>query len=406
MENLKKKDSKIIFLVLFVYLFFTNVANYTIYSDIALFLLILVSFIYILKNKKIYLNVYFLLYVIFIIYQVFLIFTKTVMNETVTVNTLQTMLINLIFLICLYNLLIDMNDMNGFMKTYVLASIFSLAVIMLISRDNLFSGRLAHAWGEDSVSYYFLGRAVSMSSNLVATFCAISTLFSIYLYSKSKNSKYILFSLFLIFGVILTGSRKRILILLLYIVFIFNMIYKRKIALKIILIIIGIGGIGIAITKIPVLYDIIGERLIELLQHFFGNDTAEGSIMARERFTNYAIDWIKEKPLLGYGVGAFKYVYDNVTESNYLEMLVSGGVFGLIIYYLYSIPVIKRFLVIKEKDDVVKILFFIILSIWIIEYGSVTFLSRAYLMFIPVYFAYIKILKNEKKESERYERSN
>ena len=208
------------------------------------------------------------------------------------------------------------------------------------------------------------------------------------------------------FGVILTGSRNGILILLLYIVFIFNMIYKRKIALKIILIIIGIGGIGIAITKIPVLYDIIGERLIELLQHFFGNDTAEGSIMARERFTNYAIDWIKEKPLLGYGVGAFKYVYDNVTESNYLEMLVSGGVFGLIIYYLYSIPVIKRFLVIKEKDDVVKILFFIILSIWIIEYGSVTFLSRAYLMFIPVYFAYIKILKNEKKESERYERSN
>lgn len=403
METLQKKkiNNNIIFITIGIYLFFGNVANYSIYSNLSIILLVGVSAIYILNNKKIYLNIYFLLYVIFMIYQLFLAFSGIAVYEHETIKNIQTMLINLVILMCLYNVIIYTKNMKGFMKVYILISTFSLAVIMFLQRGNLLSGRLAHSWGEDSVSYYFLGKPIAISSNGIAFFSSIAALFSIYFFIKENKKIYLILAIYLTIGVILTGSRKGILILALYSAFIINLMFKRKILLKILIITIVIGGIWILITNVPVLYDIIGERLIDLINLFFGEATTEGSIVARERFKSYALEWISQRPWMGYGSGAFKYIYENVTESNYLEMMVSGGSIGTILYYLYTIPVINRFFKAKEKDNILKILFFILISLLIIDYGSVTYLSRNSLIVIIMYFAYLKIIKINSESDDK-----
>ena len=408
METLQKKkiNNIIIFITIGIYLFFGNIANYSIYSNLSIILLVSVSFIYILNNKKIYLNIYFLLYVIFMIYQLFLVFSGRAVYEHETMSVLQTMLINLVILICLYNVIIYTRDMKGFIKAYIFVSTLSLGVIMFLLRGNLFSGRLAHSWGEDSISYYFLGKPIAMSSNGIAFFSSIAALFSIYFFIKENKKIYLILAIFLMFGVILTGSRKGILVLALYIVFIINLMFKRKIALKLLIISVIIGGIWILITNIPAFYNIIGERLVDLINLFFGETTTEGSIVARERFKSYALDWINQRPWMGYGSGAFKYVYGNVTESNYLEMMVSGGIIGTILYYLYTIPVVNRFIKAKEKDNILKILFFIVISLLIVDYGSVTYLSRSCLIVIIMYLTYLKIIKINSESDGRNGRNN
>jgi len=286
------------------------------------------------------------------------------------------------------------------MKLYIIVSAISLGVIMFLLRDSLFAGRLAHAYGEGAVSYYLFGTAVGMTSNSLAFFCAIATLFSTYLYFIEKNKIYLLIDVFFILGVILTGSRKGILVLVLYLVFIINLIYKNKIGLKFLIGILAVSIVWILITRVPVFYDIIGERLIELVNHSLGDASTEGSIIARERFKRYALEWIAEKPWMGYGAGAFSAIYNNVTENNYLEMMVAGGIIGTILYYLYSIPVIYRYVRVKNKDNIIKMLFFILISIFIVEYGSVTYTARNYLFFIIMYFAYLKILKINESEDK------
>lgn len=392
----KKIDNILLYLTIGIYLYFTNIANHTIYSDIAIILLIAISFIYIIKTKKIYLNIYFFLYILFIIYQLFLVASGVAVYKEVTLNTIHTMFRNLIVLICLYNLVICTKNIDGIMKVYIIGTAISLGTIMFLLRQDLFLGRLGHAYGKDSVSFYFLGKAIAMSSNGIAFSSAVSVMFSLFMYHKSKNISYIIVSLFFIFGIILTGSRKGIIVLVLYCIYVINLIYKNKIGRKILFAIFVTGGIWIAITKIPVLYNIIGKRLGELINNFLGNETTEGSIVAREMFKNYANQWILKRPWLGYGIGAFYNVYGNVTESNYLEMMVSGGIVGTIIYYLYLIPVVKKYMTIENKDNISKILFFIIISICIIEYGSVTYLSLNYLMLIVIFLAYAKILKKER----------
>ena len=162
-------------------------------------------------------------------------------------------------------------------------------------------------------------------------------------------------------------------------------------ALKIIaFILLAVIGL-LAVTQIPVLYSIIGERLIELILHTFGQSTSEGSIVARDRYRGYAFNWIASNPIFGQGVGTFKNIYKNNTESNYLELLVSGGIVGLALYYIYLVKEFVKELFRKNKDDFSRIMTYIMISIFIIEIGTVTYLSRIYLFIIVLFFANIQM---------------
>ena len=151
-----------------------------------------------------------------------------------------------------------------------------------------------------------------MSSNYIALFSSIAALLSLYIYLQNKEKRYIAYSIFCIIGVVLTGSRKGILLLAFFTICFINIVIKGRTALKIIaFILLAVIGL-LAVTQIPVLYSIIGERLIELILHTFGQSTSEGSIVARDRYRGYAFNWIASNPIFGQGVGTFKNIYKNI----------------------------------------------------------------------------------------------
>lgn len=401
-DYLQKEQSPILFQIMwyifFLFLLVGNISEHNIYSDLAVGACILTGLLVILSHGKIYCNIYFILSAVFITYHLCLLISGVAVYPNITSQSLQTMTLNLGIMFLIYNFIVISNNVERLFKTYIWSSVTSLVIVMYLLKDTLFVGRLAHAYGEGAVSYYFLGQAISMCNNGLATMCALGFVLSIFYFIKERKYLYLITSLYLTFGVILTGSRKGIMLLILYFAILMLITHaNKKIRISIFISLTVLIGYYIMI-KIPVLYSIAGERLEALLQFLIGSSVHEGSINARMLYAQYGIKEFGNNPILGKGLGMFPNVYDNVTEINYLEMLVSGGLIGLILYYLYTIPLFTWFFKYKNfLSQELLLSFFLACSVLIVDFGSVTYDSRKYLLLTVTFFALVHTFKNLRK---------
>src|SRR5699024_4855189 len=100
------------------------------------------------------------------------------------------------------------------------------------------------------------------------------------------------------------------------------------------------------IMNIPTFYDLIGSRVNELVNLALGRNVEDTSINTRMRLIEIAIDFFIDKPIFGYGLDSFRLIgpWWIVADNNYLEILVSSGIIGFLIYYSYVILVLKDYL--------------------------------------------------------------
>lgn len=142
------------------------------------------------------------------------------------------------------------------------------------------------------------------------------------------------------------------------------------------------------IQKIPILYTLVGNRIDQFLytlgikQNLLNTNMDVSSTLKRMDMIKKAIQMFWEKPIFGWGIGAFaKYSgYGYYCHNNYMELLVSGGIIGFIIYYGYiGIRILKSKL--YHKNEHTDLIYILLISILIIDMGTVNFYSR-----VPFYF--------------------
>ncbi|SDH73697.1 O-antigen ligase family protein [Desulfosporosinus hippei] len=387
----------IMWYLFFLFLLLGNISEHNIYSDLVLGANIIICLLVILSYGKIHLSIYFILYVPFIAYHLFLWVSGVAIFANITWESLQSVILNFVILFLFYNFIIISNDTERLFKTYIWSSFTSLVIVLYILKDTLFEGRLAHAYGEDSISFIFLGEPVAMANNGLAMVCAVGFMLSLYYFIKDRKHLYLLLALAMANGIILTGSRKGIMLLTLYFMFLMMLMYSNKKVKIGILSVLAVLTCYYLVIEIPVLYNIAGERLEAIIQYLLGSQIYEGSINARARYAEYGIEEFGNNPILGKGLGMFKNTYANVTEINYLEMLVSGGVVGLILYYLYTIPLISMFFKLRNPSKELIISFLLACSVLLIDFGSVTYYSRKYLLLTVLFFALVHNHKKCKK---------
>ena len=401
MKNMKELTIKKVDICWFSLCFFwilENLAPHSTGSQIGMLLMVLILGIYCVLHKKIKASPVIYAYIGLIAVQSIYLVFGFVADKNVTANNIQTMVICAVCDILIYTFLAMAGTRERVENFTIYTGLISLVVVMWLCRNSLFTGRMAHAYGEGAVSYYFLGKPVAISSNSVATYSCFGFFFSLLKFSDEKKLKWLIYDAIFVIGVILTGSRKGILMLVAFWI-IYELIIKanKDIVLKAVGIALAIILGYIVITSVPVFRNIIGERLEDLLvSKLMGVSVSEGSISARARYASYAVDLIKQHSVCGKGLGWFKSVYGNVTENNYYELLVGCGIFGLIMNYAFVPNAIRNICRYKENPYCFAMGMTLIILLFV-EWGSVVYLSRDTMIYESLFYLALLYEKNRRK---------
>lgn len=394
------------FFLLGLCLYLESVAPHTIYSQITLLLSSLIMILYSCFSRRkgevcinLKLNPLIICYAFFILYQFVLVAVGKVYNRNVSLDDLKTMFITLVFLFSSFNFLRKDNNINNFKSLLFFIGVIGALTILYCCRDTIGTGRLGHTYKEYGGGYTFLGLSIRTSSNGFASFWSFAFLCGAMKTYNEKNFLkkllYCLCLLFLIVCVLLTGSRKGVFTLGVCILaaFVLNPHSKSQF-LRLIFGICLIICFYFVVINVSFLRSIIGERL-ELLVNsiIFGSDEMEGSMQSRNYYAEQGWISFANSPLIGHGVGWFKSTYTNVCENEYLEILVSGGIIGFIIYFFYLpfiiIKIIKIMLSKKKNRDAV--FYGVILLVSLIDMlGSTIYLSRGSLFYMMLIFVAIE----------------
>lgn len=186
------------------------------------------------------------------------------------------------------------------------------------------------------------------------------------------------FVFFQIICVFITGGRGGFVVLLLTSLILLFLKLKRNIKIgRVILVIITI------VLSLKLLSNILPQEVINLMQSgnervfsyitYKGIDISETS--GRDIYYSKAINLIKERPLLGYGI--FKYVDTTVDYPHniFLELLLQGGIF----YFSFWIILLGRFYVKFKRILKLDNINFLLIPITIYPFTELLF-SGSYLM--------------------------
>lgn len=396
LNNYTKIINNLIFLYLFSILFFSDREGLNIYSNLIAFVLITnIFFYFIITNKKIIINSFIFIFIFFTIYSYLSMFWA--IDPYISLTKSITLSLLLILIILLFNY-IDTKD-KLFKIIHYFVSISFIASLYLLFRYN---------------NHYYYDRSFGSelgNVNFVSLFLSISSILCFYLFiintTLTKKFIYFIILLILIITILLTGSRKSFLLIIFNISFILIMINKknlRKIANYSLISLLIIFLSFILIFKINFLYNNIGRRF-EFIYDFFTQSYKETSMFQRYNMIDFGLRRFFEKPFLGYGTDNYRLLYNSYfnlqtySHSNFIELSVDLGVFGLILYYLlFIILFYKLRKLINNTYDIIlgytfiSILFsyFIFLS-WMVVYYD----SKLLIIIFALILSYLKINNNK-----------
>ena len=300
--------------------------------DIVFFPVIILLFIlFCISSIRVKINILVIFYIYFIVLLLVSLFWALNLNNSL----IHTFFVCLIFISILYFYFIIFNDNNKIKQFMFVIIIGSLIV----------NFRNLYLYVSDISSLRFGG--VAEHPNALAlmssTFAVISVLY-LFLYNVFYKKKIIiLFSLFLsMFFLFVSGSRGGIISFIIFSAMIYFS-FTRVLNLKFIFIFILISLL-ILYNFSYILEQPFFQRILLLPQALgidYFNYIPENSEYrfaaddSRVVLADIAINKFLENPLTGYGVNSFGYFSEyNYTHNNFLEILFSLGIFGVILFYL------------------------------------------------------------------------
>ncbi len=383
-----KAWTRIIEPVLFLYIFslylFTYRTEYNVYSNmIGLFLIGLIWLDIFMGNKGIRFSQYTLMLIGFV---VVCLFTYFIALDPALVLSKSITLIQLLLLsFSLINYLDEEQKIKRVILYFIFSGFYASVYILYISNFDV----LSRMGGE-------LG-----NQNEIGMIIAIASIFAFYLIMSEVKIIYVPIFLVMVGVIILTGSRKSILFLLLNIVMIIYLKNKDSFLkrIKAILMIVLLLWIGYYIIfNNPIFYDILGERIENMFDFFTGKGTKEGSITERTTMIAYGIEVWKNKPFLGYGIDNYRELFVDApggrytySHNNFIEILVGTGLVGMLIYYLGQGSVIWDMMKLKltENKEILKYTFIgIIVAYFFIGTSLIYYDSKHFIILMSIASAY------------------
>lgn len=254
------------------------------------------------------------------------------------------------------------------------------------------------------ISAYGNEAFVSFGAGFVRTSIAeicLNYVLGIHLFYKMgqiRKKEYYFLMVFFLIGIGLTGARKQVFELLIFVLFL--QVFSRKVSLdlakKMMLFIMAGVLLGILFPSET------GERISKFFQMFVGIYGTDASADGRWTYIIESIKLSKSSPIVGRGIDAFKYYLSShpvttrfgtleptYSHCNYTEILVSFGIVGISIWYSYHVGIIRENWK-KRKEPVSCTLICIIITLLIGDLGAIVY-STHIIVYFYVILLYVSI---------------
>lgn len=359
MEKTKKSLSAILLAMSFIFIYLAIEGSFTVLSIAVPILLYVLYFFCIKKYKKISIDKSSLMLILLFLTFLF----STVINIFLHIDVISFSIITgLIYfgIIFFWKIIVTQCDYSKqeikfIINIYILISI--IASLDVIFRN--YTG----STGKLSIITLF---GIKINANYFAAFIAIPPLlnFNYIIYSKKetilKKAFRVIGLIINIYGLFLTGSRAALIgylgaQIVAIIIYTYRKITMKKIVLSIVFVGVALMFLGNISKYIP----------SWMYNRYFVNSYSDRSNEERVLIWRNAIDGVTYKPLLGYGIGIFnkldKYTAlpngwtlpDSAPAHNtYLDILIYGGIVGIILFITFIVIVVKPFL---KKDNIIYI---------------------------------------------------
>lgn len=215
---------------------------------------------------------------------------------------------------------------------------------------------------------------------------ANAALVALYYFFFNNEKQHVLLAGLLIFFGFSSGSKKVAFLLLIGLLFLILSKYGIRKLFKVLIYSFVSLLVGWMLIHLPIFSTIL-ERLESYL-----SVTGNISDNIRAELIRYGLDLFYENPFLGYGLNNYHLFHWSgvYSHNNYIEVLVSLGIIGFIIYY--SVFINSAFVLIMKRKNLKPIHFllaFSILSSFVFDYGMVQFYSKDIWIFMGVMLAEI-----------------
>lgn len=233
--------------------------------------------------------------------------------------------------------------------------------------------------------------------NIVGMDMCIAFVSWLYLTGKQNNKSLktiaFIFLGFVLLSSLLTGSRK---IIAFYVVtFAIANIQSSK--RNIVLVICGFVFLYIAMMEIEPLYFLIGHKF-----DFFSGNTAykmyQDTNQDRVSMIGIGLQTFLENPW-GIGLGNTREIVGSYTHNNYVEILVSLGVVGFLVYYFPYFYTIKY--CIKNKSNALaRFVIYSLIGFMLLEFWQVTYLYSVPMVFLAVVMSIVDVHRSNRFSSK------
>ncbi len=180
------------------------------------------------------------------------------------------------------------------------------------------------------------------------------------------------------YGVFVSGSRKGLILLAaLFLVVGVDQVFKLGKVKMVVIVPFVLAGLIVFNGYLYTAAKNYGGNVVSVQRLQKGLSGKDRSYNDRAHLIEAGIKLWKESPLIGHGFSQFSRLsgYGSYAHNNYIEVAVSGGIIGLLLFY--SIHVIILFKALKTQNPLRLRLIILLLTIGIIDMAFVSFYDKA-----------------------------
>lgn len=324
-------------------------------------------------------------FLVFVLYGGINILIGNVINTQLARTMVVSLFLSFLMLYAIVQYIYMKNDIPQVLKITELGIFTTAFVVVVLSWRTITEGRL--------------GGGTEMNSNMLAMLCVYGLVLAMYLRKIGKYTRMgCWFRLvFYTLAVLLTGSRKGVIMIAVAIVVVQMFLGRKKFVKNFLLAVAAIAAIYALIMNVDILYNIIGMRIEKLMELLEEGTTDDGSLNSRQLLIKIGMSYIREKPWTGYGYDCFKLLSgvnaDGVvsigdmgyySHNNYIELLTGGGIIGFVLYYIPMLYLLASLIKRIKLNICVPYLLAILVSKLAIEFAFVSYYSRMDIYIVSV----------------------